>query len=41
MYEEAKSRDDPMAESILIAYEKNRAAFSRKPSIPRAPTSGR
>jgi len=27
MYEEAKSRGDPMAESILIAYEKNRDRY--------------
>lgn len=27
MYEEAKSRDDPMADSILINYEKNRDRY--------------
>lgn len=36
MYEEAKSRDDPMAEGILLAYEKNRDRYlaeTRHPAI--------
>ena len=36
MYEDAKSRDDPMAESILTAYEKNRGTYLAETRHPAA-----